>query len=88
MFRDTVRQQVVQQYGGGGVSVNVIYGYHGYANALLCVYAPALKPGRVNHVTFSPGHPGLTWFTNYPGLTRMDHARRNHLFDNVETYKR
>ena len=55
---------------------------------VVCVYVPALKPGRVNQVTFSPGHPGLTWFTNYPGLTRMDHARRNCPFDDVETYKR
>ena len=32
---------------------------------------PALKPGRVIRVTFSPGHPGLTRFTIYPGLTRF-----------------
>ena len=34
-----------------------------------------LKPGRVirvNRVTFSPGHPGLTRFIKYPGLTRID----------------
>ena len=28
-------------------------------------------PGRVIRVTFSPGHPGLTRFTIYPGLTRI-----------------
>ena len=34
-----------------------------------------LKPGRVirvTRVTFSPGHPGLTRFIKYPGLTRID----------------
>ena len=31
----------------------------------------ALKPGRVIRVTFSPGHLGLTQFTNYQGLTRI-----------------
>ena len=34
-----------------------------------------LKPGRVIRVirvTFSPGHPGLTRFIKYPGLTRID----------------
>ena len=41
-------------------------------------FITALKPGRVirvirvNRVTFSPGHPGLTRFTNYPGLTRIE----------------
>ena len=49
----------------------------------------ALKPGRVIRVTFSPGHPGLTRFTIYPGLTRIgSREKRNCLFDNVETYKR
>ena len=48
----------------------------------------ALKPGRVNRVTFSPGHPGLTRFTNYPGLTRIgSREKRNCSFNNVETYK-
>ena len=35
---------------------------------------PGLKPGRVirvNRVTFFPGHPGLTHFIKYPGLTRI-----------------
>ena len=35
------------------------------------LWGPAVKPGRVIRVTFSPGHPGLTRFTNYPGLTRI-----------------
>ena len=48
--------------------------------------APALKPGRV---TFSPGHPGLTRFTIYPGLTRIgSREKQNCSFDDVETYKR
>ena len=51
--------------------------------------APALKPGRVIRVTFSPGHPGLTWFTIYPGLTRIgSREKRNCSFDDMETYKR
>ena len=51
--------------------------------------APALKPGRVIRVTFSPGHPGLTRFTIYPGLTRIgSREKRNCSFDDVETYKR
>ena len=49
----------------------------------------ALKPGRVirvNRVTFSPG---LTRFTNYPGLTQIgSREKRNCSFDDVETYKR
>ena len=49
----------------------------------------ALKPGRINRVIFSPGHPGLTRFTNYPGLTRIGSCEtRNCSFDDVETYKR
>ena len=32
---------------------------------------PALKLGRIIRVTFSPGHPGLTRFTDYLGLTRI-----------------
>ena len=52
---------------------------------------PTLKPGRVirvNLVTFSLGHPGLTRFTNYPGLTRIgSREKQNCLFDDVETYK-
>ena len=52
----------------------------------------ALKPGRVigvNRVTFSPGHPGPTRFTNYPGLTRIgSREKRNCSFYCVETYKR
>ena len=49
----------------------------------------ALKPGRVIRVTFSPGHPGLTQFTIYPGLTRIgSREKRNCSFDDVETYKR
>ena len=48
-----------------------------------------LKPGRVNRVTFSPGHPGPTRFTNYSGLTRIgSREKRNCSFDDVETYKR
>ena len=53
------------------------------------VYRTALKPGRVIRVTFSPGHPGLTRFTIYPGLTRIgSREKRNCSFDDVETYKR
>ena len=55
----------------------------------------ALKPGRVIRVirvirvTFSPGHPGLTRFTIYPGLTRIgSREKRNCSFDDVETSKR
>ena len=45
----------------------------------------ALKPGRVIRVTFSPGHPGLTRFTIYPGLTRIgSREKQNCLFDDVE----
>ena len=52
-------------------------------------FLPALKPGRVIRVTFSPGHPGLTRFTIYPGLTRIgSREKRNCSFDDVETYKR
>ena len=48
-----------------------------------------VTPGRVNRVTFSPGHPGLTRFTNYPGLTWIgSREKRNCSFDDVETYKR
>ena len=32
-------------------------------------YVPGLKPGWVIRVTFLPGHPGLTRFIKYPGLT-------------------
>ena len=52
---------------------------------------PALKPGWVIRViwviqvTFSPGHPGLTWFTIYPGLTQIgSREKRNCSFDDVE----
>ena len=46
---------------------------------------PALKPGRVIRVTFSQGHPGLTRFTIYPGLTRIgSREKRNCSFDDVE----
>ena len=56
-------------------------------NTHICI--PALKPGRVIRVTFSPGHPGLTRFTIYPGLTRIgSREKRNCSFDDVETYKR
>ena len=52
----------------------------------------ALKPGRVirvNRITYSPGHPGPTRFTNFPSLTRIgSREKRNCLFDDVETYKR
>ena len=49
----------------------------------------ALKPGRVNRVTFSLGPPGPTRFTNYPGLTRIgSREKRNCSFEDVETYKR
>ena len=48
---------------------------------MLC---PALKPGRVNRVTFSPGP---IRFTNHPGLTRIgSREKRNCSFDDVETY--
>ena len=54
----------------------------GCVEAWLC---PALKPGRVIRVTFSPGHPGLTRFTIYPGLTRIgSREKRNCSFDDVE----
>ena len=54
-----------------------------------CRWIHAALPGRVNRVTFSPGHPGLTRFTNYPGLTRIGSCeKQNCSFDNVETYKR
>ena len=53
---------------------------------------PTLKPGRVirvNRVTLSPGHPGPTRFTYYPGLTRIgSREKRNCSFDDMETYKR
>ena len=49
----------------------------------------ALKPGRViwvNRVTFSPGHPGPSQFTNYPGLTWIgSHEKLKCLFDDVGT---
>ena len=49
------------------------------------VSKPALKPGRVIRVTFSLGHPGLTRFTIYPGLTRIgSREKRNCSFDDVE----
>ena len=55
-------------------------------------FIPALKPGRVIRVirvTFSPGHPGLTRFTIYPGLTRIgSREKQNCSFDDMETYKR
>ena len=58
-------------------------------NTISLIPRPALKPGRVIRVTFSPGHPGLTRFTNYPGLTRIgSREKRNCSFDDVETYKR
>ena len=58
-------------------------------NELFMTVVPALKPGRVIRVTFSPGHPGLTRFTIYPGLTRIGSSeKRNCSFDDVETYKR
>ena len=48
----------------------------------------ALKPGRVIRVirvTFSPGHPVLTRFTIYPGLTRIgSREKRNCSFDDVQ----
>ena len=50
-----------------------------------------LKPGRVirvNWVTFFPGHPGPTQFTNYPGLTWIESREKwNCSFDDVETYE-
>ena len=52
-----------------------------YVNLYVQWSEPALKPGWVIRVIFSPGHPGLTWFTIYPGL------KRNCSFDDVETYK-
>ena len=55
-------------------------------------FIAALKPGRViqiNQVTFSPGHPGPTRFTNYPGLTRIGSREiLNCSLDDVKTYKR
>ena len=58
------------------------------AISIVNVYSPALKPGRVIRVirvTFSPGHPGLTRFTIYPGLTRIgSREKRNCSFDDVE----
>ena len=51
----------------------------------LDVCGTALKLGRVIRVTFSPGHPGLTRFTIYPGLTRIgSHEKQNCSFDDVE----
>ena len=38
-------------------------------------FAAALKPGRVNRVTFSPGPTRFTNGIIYPGLTRLDHVR-------------
>ena len=35
----------------------------------ISIPSPGLKPGRVIRVTFLPGHPGLTQFIKYPGLT-------------------
>jgi len=32
-----------------------------------------LQPGRVIRVTFLVGHPGLTCFIKYPGLTQILH---------------
>ena len=47
---------------------------------ILCVW---------NSVETGSGHPGLTRFTNYPGLTRIgSREKQNCSFDNVETYKR
>ena len=58
-----------------------------HADITICT--SALKPGWVNRVTFSLGHPGPTRFTNYPGLTRIgSREKRNCSFDDVETYKR
>ena len=46
------------------------------------MFTAALKPGRVNRVTFSPG---LTRFTNCPGLTRIGSREKlNCSFDDVE----
>ena len=60
---------------------------HVYSHGNRC--SAALKPGRVIRVTFSPGHPGLTQFTIYPGLTRIgSREKRNCSFDDVETSKR
>ena len=43
--------------------------------------------GHPGHI--SPGHPGLTRFTIYPGLTRIGpREKRNCSFDDAETYKR
>ena len=59
-----------------------------WAVCYILYYCPALKPGRVIlviRVTFSPGHPGLTRFTIYPGLTRIvSREKRNCSFDDVE----
>ena len=72
-------------YFGTGVQVHIKASdvcHHTYST-------PALKPGRVIRVTFSPGHPGLTRFTIYPGLTRIgSREKRNCSFDDAETYKR
>ena len=61
---------------------------YGVYNRLLWA---ALKLGRViwiNRVTFSPGHPGPTRFTNYPGLAQIgSREKQNYSFDDVETYK-
>ena len=48
-----------------------------------------IETGSGHPVTFSLGHPGLTQFTNYPGLTRIgSHEKRSCSFDDLETYKR
>ena len=46
-------------------------------------------PGQViwvNRVTFCPGHPGSTWFTDYPGLTWIGSREKRNCFDDMETY--
>ena len=63
---------------------NIWNGFCTTADGII-LYTPALKPGRVIRVTFSPGHPGLTRFTIYPGLTRIgSREKRNCSFDDVE----
>ena len=60
--KDAHHDELVQA--AGGVFVPLVVESLGLWSAA----SPALKPGRViwvNRVTFSPGHPGLTRFTNY-----------------------
>ena len=43
------------------------------------------NPASVETGSGHPGHPGLTWFTIYPGLTRIgSRVKRNCSFDDVE----